>query len=64
MPSFSERQGYIPPKEISFRDELPVKLSIPFSTSCGAPFLLRSFGSASENCLVPTEQMICRNRLV
>jgi len=29
MPSFSERQGYIPPKEISFRDELPVKLRMP-----------------------------------
>src|ERR1035437_7858834 len=29
MPSFSERQGYFQPKEISFRDELPVELRIP-----------------------------------
>jgi len=29
MPSFSERQGYSQPKEIRFRDELPVALRIP-----------------------------------
>src|ERR1700687_1093359 len=37
MPSFSERHCYSQPKEIGFRDELPVKLRIPIFE------ILRSF---------------------
>src|ERR1700686_67937 len=29
MPSFSQRHGYDPPKEIAFREELPTKLRTP-----------------------------------
>jgi hypothetical protein len=59
---FQERQGFVRPKEIVYREELPEKLRQPSLTSCGVRSTGLFSGSASRRCSILTGLMTGRRR--